>query len=264
MRRFLNLFLRLAPAWILAISILASPAWAGADKLRIAYTEFPPIEYQNERGEPAGPFIELTRKVVEEAGYEAEFIFLPVSRIYLYLKSGTIDLWPGLAGIPSLQGEVLESWVNAFPVKLNVWYLEDTDALTHFEQLKGKSVIVIAGYTYGGLLSWFERTEYVTLTKAPDTRAALEMLKLKRGDYVLDYLQPLKEILTYPSDSKIRGSELRSRYAAWLFSLASSRAALLRDELDDAYLRLVRRGVVSPVRDTDSDYIIPGFPDGPR
>jgi len=266
MRRFLNLFLRLAPAWILAVSLLASSAWAGAgpDKLRIAYTEFPPIEYQNELGEPAGPFIELTRKVVEEAGYEAEFIFLPVSRIYLYLKSGTIDLWPGLAGIPSLQGEVLESWVNAYPVQLNVWYLEGSDALTHFEQLKGKTVIVIAGYTYGGLLSWLERKEYVTLTSAPDSRAALEMLKLKRGDYALDYVQPLQEILNHPTDSMIRGSELRSRYTAWLYSLAIPRAALLRDELDDAYLRLVARGELPPVRESDSDYIIPGFPDGPR
>ncbi len=258
---------RLAIMYIwLALAFMVSPSWAdtGSDTLRIAYTEFPPIEYQNEQGEPAGIFIDLTRRVVEEAGYTPEFVYLPVSRIYLYLKSGVIDLWPGLSNIPSLQGEVLESWVNAYPVQLSVWYLETSQPLVHFDQLEGKTVIVIGGYTYGGLLAWLEASEDIRLTEAPNNRAALEMLKLNRGDYVLDYRQPIEEILTQPDDSMIRESELRSRYTAWLFSLANPRAALLREELDDAYLRLVSRGEAPPLRDFDSGFVIPGFPDGPR
>ncbi|MBL1272021.1 MAG: transporter substrate-binding domain-containing protein [Oceanospirillales bacterium] len=254
------------PLLLLAIAVLASPVFAetGPNTLRIGYTEFPPIEYQNEQGEPAGFFIDLTREVVKEAGYTPEFIYLPVSRIYLYLKSGAIDLWPGLSGIPSLQGEVLESWVNAHPVQLSAWYLESSEPLLHFDQLEGKTVIVIGGYTYGGLLAWLEASGRILLTEAPNNRAALEMLKLKRGDYVLDYRQPVEAILTQPADSMIRESELRSRYSAWLFSLASPRAALLREELDDAYLRLVSRGEAPPVQDLDSGFVIPGFPEGPR
>ncbi|MDO6441716.1 MULTISPECIES: ABC transporter substrate-binding protein [unclassified Marinobacter] len=255
---------RLAIMFIcLAIAVTASPVWAdtASNRLRIAYTEFPPIEYQNDQGEPAGYFIELTRKVVEEAGYEADFIYLPVSRIYLYLKRGLVDLWPGLSNIPGVQGEVLESWVNVYPVQLNAWYLEGSEPLTHFDQLEGKTLIVIGGYTYGGLISWLERSERIQLSEAPNNRAALEMLKLKRGDYVLDYREPVQEILTHPEDSMIRGVELRSRYAAWLYSLVSPRAAVLRDELDDAYLRLVSRGEAPSYQDFYSDYVIPGFPE---
>src|SRR5690554_4597688 len=126
----------------LALIALASPAWAGTGlgAVRIAYTDFPPIEYQNEQGEPAGHFVELTHRVAQEAGYEVEFIYLPVSRIYLYLQSGAVDMWPGLSGIPTLEGEVLESWVNAFPVQLSAWYLETSEPLTHFDQLEGKTV----------------------------------------------------------------------------------------------------------------------------
>ena len=254
------------PFLLLVISVLASPVFAeaGSNTLRIGYTEFPPVEYQNEQGEPAGIFIDLTREVVKEAGYKPEFIYLPVSRIYLYLKNGTIDLWPGLSGIPSLQGEVLESWVNAYPVQLSAWYLETSEPLLHFDQLEGKTVIVIGGYTYGGLRAWLEASGSIVLTEAPNHRAALEMLKLKRGDYVLDYRQPVEAILTQPADNMIRESELRSRYSAWLFSLASPRAALLREELDDAYLRLVSRGEAPPLRDPDSSFVIPGFPEGAR
>lgn len=250
----------------LAITALAGPALANADdnKLRIGYTEFPPIEYQNEQGEPAGHFIDLTRKVVQEAGYEAEFIYLPVSRIYLYLKSGIVDLWPGLSAVPALGGEVLESWVNVYPVQLSAWYLDSSEPLTHFDQLAGKTVIVIGGYTYGGLLSWLTASSDVRLTQAPNNRAALEMLKLKRGDYVLDYREPIEKILNQATDSMIRGSDVRLRYSAWLFSLASPKAALLREEFDDAYLRLVRRGEAPPIHDVNSGFVIPGFPEEHR
>ncbi|HDZ39651.1 MAG TPA: transporter substrate-binding domain-containing protein, partial [Marinobacter sp.] len=228
--------------------------------VRIAYTEFPPIEFQNEKGEPAGLFVELTRKVVEEAGYDAEFIYLPVSRIYLYLKNGTVDLWLGLSGVPSLEKEVLESWVNVFPVQMSAWHLETTEPLTHLDQLNNRTVIVIGGYTYGGLLSWLEASSRIRLTEAPNHRAAIDMLKLKRGDYVLDYREPVQKILIQPSDRRVRESKIRTRNSAWLFSLASPRAALLRDELDDAYLRMVNRGEAPPVQDVTPGFFIPGFP----
>lgn len=267
----LNLFpvsvARLATIFaLLAMAALAGPVLAdvGGDKLRIGYTEFPPIEYQNEQGEPAGHFIELTQKVVQEAGYEAEFIYLPVSRIYLYLKSGTLDLWPGLSGVPILQGEVLESWMNVYPVQLSAWYLKTLEPLSHFDQLDGKTVIVIGGYTYGGLLSWLKASNQIRLTQAPNNRAAFEMLKLKRGDYVLDYREPVERILDQTADSMIQGSDVRSRYSAWLYSLASPRAALLREEFDDAYLRLLDRGEVPAFQDFNSGFVIPGFPEEHR
>ncbi|WP_100638794.1 substrate-binding periplasmic protein [Marinobacter salexigens] len=247
----------------LAVAGLAHPVLAdpGGNRLRIAYADFPPVEYQNEQGEPAGFFVDLTRRVVEEAGYEAEFIYLPVSRIYLYLKNGTVDLFPGLSNTPSLANEVMESWVNVYPTRLNAWYLAGSEPLTHFEQLEGKTVIVIAGYTYGGLLSWLERSDHIQVTEAPNSRAAMEMLKLKRGDFVLDYRETVEEMLIKPSDSSIRGSEVRSRYSAWLYSLANPKAALLREKLDDAYLRLVDRGEAPPVHPFKAGYVIPGFPE---
>lgn len=248
---------------LLGLAVLAKPVLAdtGRNTVRIGYTEFPPIEYQNEQGQPAGYFIELTRKVVEEAGYEPEFIYLPISRAYLYLKSGAIDLFPGLSGVPVLKNDVLESWVNVYPVKLYAWHLEDSAALAHFDQLEGKTVIVITGYTYGGLLTWLGKVDSIRITEAPNNRAALEMLKLKRGDYVLDYREPAEEVLLERADNAILGSEVRSRYSAWLYSLASPRASLLREQLDDAYLRLVSRGEAPPVQEFNAGFVIPGFPE---
>lgn len=228
--------------------------------IRIAYTQFPPIEYQDENGQAAGSLIEMTRKVAREAGYEPEFVLLPISRIYLYLQNGNVDLWPGLTDIPALEGEVLESWVSPLVTQLSAWYLEGTAPLEHFDQLNGKTVIAIGGYTYAGLIQWLSGSDSIRVTEAPNHRAAIDMLRRGRGDYVLDYHDPVQVLLNTMPDHNVRESKIRERDAAWLFSLAAPRAAILRDAFDDAYLRLVERDEVPPVRIVGPGYAIPGFP----
>lgn len=252
-------------AVVLGAGVLMMAGFAQADDsrpvLRVAYAEFPPIEYRNADGEAAGLFIDLTRKVAEEAGYTPDFIYLPIGRVYLYMKNGTIDVWPGLTGIPSLSQDVLESWVSPIPVQLSAWYVTGTPPLSHLDDLKGKNLIVIGSYTYGGLLDRLKSYEDVRITEAPNHRSGIDMLKRKRGDYLLDYRQPVLEILTEPSDRVLRDSEVRTRNGAWLFSLANPMASILRDEFDDAYLRLAERGEVPPVRMPDTGSYIPGFPE---
>ena len=229
--------------------------------LKIAYVDFPPMTYQKADGSPAGTFIEITRKVATEAGYEPEFLYLPISRVYLYLRNGRIDVWPGSANVPALKGEVLETWVSPFASQLSAWYLEGTEPLSHFDQLQGKTVITIAGYTYGGLLYWLEGESSIDVTQAPNFRAALDMLKLGRGQYLFGHRDPVLETLAMSEDEKIRESEIRLRNLTWLFSLANPRAAILREEFDDAYLRLAEQGEVPPIRKFGESFVIPGFPE---
>ncbi|SFR48354.1 amino acid ABC transporter substrate-binding protein, PAAT family (TC 3.A.1.3.-) [Marinobacter gudaonensis] len=268
-RRLANgrvLVARLAGLCLLMFAVMGASAQsdsetvAAAPILRVAYLEFPPITYQDSNGQPAGSFIELTRKVAVEAGYQPEFIYLPVSRVYLYLINGLIDVWPGVTEVPVLQGNVLESWISPAPVHLSAWYLESSPPLIHLEELRGKRVIVIGGYTYAGLLDWLAAHPDIRITEAPNHRSAVDMLKRRRGDYLLDYRQPVRQVLVPGSDDMLRESEVRTRDLAWIFSLAHPRAALMRDEFDDAYLRLVERGEVPPVRDLTGAYVIPGYP----
>lgn len=232
-----------------------------ASTVRVAYVEFPPISYRNEQGEPTGEFVDITRKVAAEAGYQLEFIYLPVARTYLYLTNGTIDLWMGLTDIPALKDDVLESWISPIPVELSAWYLEGAPPVDHMDRLRNKTVILIGGYTYAGLRDWLTAQPDIRITEAPNHRSGLNMLKRQRGDYLLDYRQPVQETLSRNSDAEIRESEMRSRNAAWLFSLANPRAAILREAFDDAYLRLAERGEVPPVRRFQQTYVVPGFPE---
>ncbi|TNE80287.1 MAG: transporter substrate-binding domain-containing protein [Gammaproteobacteria bacterium] len=260
---FANVLMLLPLLWaLLLVAVPLAQAEETPEKtVRIAYVEFPPITYRDENGEPAGLFIDITRKVALEAGFTPDFLYLPVSRAYLYLSNGQIDAWPGVSNIPALEGEVLESWASPMPVQLSAWYLEGKQPLAHFSQLQDTRVIVIGGYTYGGLLYWLNDQAGITVTEAPNHRAALEMLKRNRGDYLLDYSEPVREILLKPDDDLLRESQVRSRNLAWLFSLASPRAALIRDAFDDAYIRLADRGEVPPVRVLNRGFVVPGFPE---
>lgn len=260
-KRFLG-----ARLWIVLAGLLLSAGTVAdleiaAEPLRVAYVDFPPITYQTSDGTPAGSFIEITRKVAVEAGYAPEFLNLPISRAYLYLTNGKIDVWPGVTNVPALDGEVLESWVSPFPIQLSAWYMEGKEPLAHFDQLLGTTVIIIGGYTYGGLLYWLEDEDSIRVTEAPNYRAALEMLKRGRGDYLFGHRQPVLDTLKMPEDEKVRESEIRSRNLAWVFSLANPRAAILREEFDDAYIRLAEKGEVPPIRKLNDGLMIPGLPE---
>lgn len=257
------------PCLVLAVLLALATEWAAAAEtetvngrpvVRIAYTQFPPIEYQDQHGQAAGSIIELTRKVAREAGYEPRFELLPVSRIYLYLKNGTIDLWPGLTNIPELEGQVLESWASPLTVQLSAWFEQGTPAPAQLGDLRGRTLIVIGGYTYGGLLQWLVENQQVRVTEAPNHRSAMDMLKRGRGDYVLDYREPVREILSAEPARGLQEVRIRERDAAWLYSLASPRAAILREAFDDAFLRLVQKGEIPPNRVAGPSYSIPGFP----
>ncbi|PHQ15150.1 amino acid ABC transporter substrate-binding protein [Marinobacter profundi] len=256
--------LRLWSPFLLLFALMAAPVAADhtGRVLRIGYVEFPPIEYQDENGQPAGEFIELTRVVAAEAGYDVQFVFLPISRAYLYLANGQIDLWPGLTAIPELHDHVVESWVSPIAIQLSAWYLESTPPVTRFESFHDSLLILIAGYTYGGLSAHLMQSDALRITEAPNHQAALDMLRKHRGHYLLDYREPVRTILTQDGTRpRILETPVRSRNGAWLFSLARHHAVLLRDEFDEAYLRLAAAGKVPAPRAESSGYVLPGFPD---
>lgn len=231
------------------------------DTLTVGYVDVPPLAYQGEDGRAEGVFIELTRRVAEEAGYELDFQYLPVSRAYHYLRTGGIDIWPGVTDVPALKGEVLESFVSPLPFQLSAWGTEDAPPVTHFDDLNGTTLILISGYTYGGLAPVLESSPDIDVTYAPGHRAAVAMLERGRGDYLLDYRDPVKTVLkAYPVNG-IREYEVRTRNAAWVFSLANPNSVRLRDQFDDAYLRLAERGDVPPPRELTRGFVLPGLPE---
>lgn len=246
--------------WVVAL--LAWPVMASEPRavLNIGYAEFPPLEYRNSEGQPAGDFVDLTRRVAAEAGYDVNFLYVPISRAYLYLKEGKIDLWPGLTNIPALEGAVLESRAHPIEVQLSAWYVEGTPPIERFEDFYGRRLILIAGYTYAGLSEYLNQHEAIQTTEAPGHKAALDMLVRQRGHYLLDYRSPIEQVLQAHPVENLRQSKVRIRNASWLFSLKRPQAHALREAFDSAFQRLVDRGEVPAVLAPLESGELPGFP----
>lgn len=215
------------------------------ERLKVAYVEFPPIEYKGDDNLPAGSFIKLTETVLNNANIEFDFIYLPIARAYLYLKEGKVDMWPGLSGIPALQGYVIESKSIPATITLSAWYLKGTPPITQVKELSGTNTILVNGYTYGGLL--YKITDAGFGMKAfftPNHESGLKMLQLRRGDYFLDYNEPIIAQLRDSPVENLEHSVLNKRNASFLVSEKYTNAEQLIKILDQSYSELVKNGTI--------------------
>ena len=217
------------------------------NKLKVAFVEFPPIEYMDSSNKPAGIFIDITKAVLDNAGINFEFIHLPISRAYLYIKEGNVDLWPGLSGIPALQGHVIEARSTPTTITLSAWHLKSNPKIESISDLSAKKVILVNGYTYGGLLYKITKPEFgMTAFYTPEHLSGLKMLQLGRGQYFLDYNEPIfNELETYSVDG-LDHSMLNTRDGAFIISKKTPKAQLLRKTLDESYKQLVSEGKIKP------------------
>lgn len=207
--------------------------------LDVGYVEFPPYSHTNENGQADGIYIDITRRSLEHAGYIPRFHALPIARIYLYLQQGKIHLWPGLGDIPSLQGHVLESSVSPINTELNAWYLDKTPPIKNVDDMRGQRVILIAGYTYAGLLyDLREPDKNITIITTPTHSSALQMLELGRGDYLLDYLAPIQEELNQKPIANLKSTPLISQKGVFVVPKRIPHAEEILKNIEAAYHEL--------------------------
>ncbi len=246
---------------LLLIALLVPLMAVGEDRiLKVGYIDFPPYQFRNATGEPDGRFIRLTRQVAEEAGYELEFLYLPAARVYHYLESGNIDVWQGFSGNPALGEQVMESRTVPIRVAYGVWYLSSTAQPRHFQDLYGNTLITITGYNYAGLTRYFSHTKTLRAVSTADHRSALEMLERGRGEYLLNYQEPVLNLLLAEPVPGIRFTPMWVRDAAWLFSDVSGNAATWRDDFDQAWERLAVSGRVMLIDHAGRKEIMKGVP----
>lgn len=209
--------------------------------LKTGFVEFPPFKYADEDGNASGPWVEMTERVAAEAGYQVDWVHLPIARVYLHLKTGKIDLWPGVAGIPQIQSAVYESSVTPMRVVLYAFHQSHVKSPVTIEALEEKPLILINGYTYLGALQHLSLDEG-DLSYAPGHRSALRMLELGRGEYVLDYDEPVQAVKHEFPDLDLTGTPIFEARGAFVVSRSNPDAETILAQFDGAYGRLAESG----------------------
>lgn len=169
-------------------------------KIVFGYLEFAPYYFTNDLGLPEGPFIDLASDIAQEAGLDIEFLSLPTKRGLLAVATGEVGMWFGPLDHPLYKNNILTSKKPLMALELRVVSKKSMGNFSGIDDLMGKSIVVMRGYSYGNILEFISSPESKTeLFQVINHTQGLQVLDTRNVDYFLNYTEPLREALKkYP------------------------------------------------------------------
>lgn len=225
-------------------ALLSSICLAEQPVVVVGYYDFPPSITTTADGRTEGPLADLLRRMVERAGYRPEFRGVPIARLYNDMREGRIDLWAGAPQKPELMGHVLESDRPLSEVRLNLYHLPETPPPRTLEDMNGKVVIMLNGYSY-----WprtrellFDPARQIQELRTNHRQSALALLLRKRGDYLLDYQTPAEQTVRDAGLEPLPRVMVESLPIRLIISRKSDNAEQLLERLDAAFDQMQANG----------------------
>lgn len=166
-------------------------------------------------GQPGNPLLGVAEALFAQARIPWRAGIYPAPRLFANLKNGTTP-FSMLVRVPALQECCLFSRQSITTVEIRAYRRATSPALRGGEDLAGKRVITIHGYSYGGLIRFIaDENNRVSNNVAHTHAAAFRMLDNGRADYVIDYADPAREVL---ADEPIAGvtSDVLSQQQVYL------------------------------------------------
>lgn len=184
-----------------------------------AANRYPEIEYAspdqsvwtakaNEKGEPENPLFRLADALFAKAGIPWHGKTYPSTRMFKYLQDGTAQ-FSMLVKAPALQDCCLWSRKPVANVEIRAFRTGSKPPVKTREDLAGRSVIIVRGYSYAGLKDFVDDTKNrIKSHEAPTHAAAFKMLAAGRADYLIDYAGPAAEMLAAEPNADVQSDTL--------------------------------------------------------
>lgn len=221
--------------------ILVFPVISSAETVRMAYIEAPPYYSSNKDGKPEGLVIDILNNVMKKAGYDWEAASYPVKRMTSMLISGEVHLWVGLSTLPEFQGTAIIGSTEIGKVILNAYHVGDKPPIMKKEDLAGKSLIILGGYSYGGWLPYIkDPANKITYHEPNSHESAFSMLSLGRAEYLLDYDTPARRVLGTMNIPNLKFNEVSSFTLKFVVSQKAPNARDMLNRLEKAYQELLQ------------------------
>lgn len=212
--------------------------------VRVGMIDFAPYSYVDADGQPAGLYIPLMTRIIENAGYQADFRVMPIARLAQGLQDGTVHVWPGVDGKPELTEH---SWVSRHvlgQLSINLYFHPDTPAPAWPDDLRGESLIMLNGYDYWPSLiaDILDPSNRITVKRTHSHGGALGMLERNRARYLLNYHAPMQQALLQRPDLDVQHYVLQWVPLRMIISRQSSMGSqTLLERLDVSYQQLAER-----------------------
>jgi len=180
-------------------TIAAEPASTSArnpNEMKIAYVEFSPFTFTNDEGAPDGMLIRMAETLFAKAGISWHATSYPAPRLYDNLQKGASH-FALIVRNPDLADCCIYSKKPVWVLQIRAYYIGEKTPIKTKEDLIGKKIITLRGYSYAGMLSFFnDEKNRIENVLANSHDAAFKLLKAGRADYLLDYGGPADASLT--------------------------------------------------------------------
>jgi len=152
-----------------------------------AFPENPPRSFINAQGQPDGYFIRLAKALFAKANIPWRGVSYPASRI-CNSQSSIANFYILALSHPELKVCCLVSKISVGKDELRLFGIGGKPHIKSVEQLIGKKIITIRGFSYGGLINLINDKNYrITNYEAGSHEAAFDMLAAGRADYLLNF-----------------------------------------------------------------------------
>jgi signal transduction histidine kinase len=149
--------------------------------------DYPPYEFIDKDGKPSGFNVDLTRAIAEVMGMKVEFHFGAWSDMRSDLKSGRVDVLPGLSYSEERTKEVAYSPPHSI-VNHAIFARRDSPAIHSLDELAGKEVAVLRDGIMHEYLVQHKFSGKLILTDTPAD--ALRQLASGKLDYAVVAIVP--------------------------------------------------------------------------
>ncbi|MBC7905638.1 MAG: transporter substrate-binding domain-containing protein [Rhodospirillaceae bacterium] len=220
--------------------MLCLAAWSApaAEPIKIGCVEFPPLSYTDSAGKPSGKAVTLVTTILDRAGLPWEAKCYPGARLVASVRDGTAHV-AVLIRHPELADAALYGHLPMAYLDLEGYRLSSQPPLGRMENTRGKSIILLRGYGYGGWIDFFkDPANNIHISYADTHQAAFKMLNNRHGDYLVDYRDPASLALGETRVPHLRHELLTRLETYFLVSKKAPDADILLRRIEDGFKQM--------------------------
>ncbi len=213
--------------------------------LIMGYVELPPFSYTDGSGVTKGVLIKLARKTLKLAGVNFTAVSFPAGRLYQNLATGRINLFLGITTDRLIQGTTIVSKQPIGYLEMRAYRLGKKMDIQRPKDLLGKHTILISGFSYNGWAAYLQTASQegnATIFTPSTHQGAFRMLRLGRGDYLLEYAFSADALLKKMKIPDLYYNDIEKVYMHFILSKKTPHAEKVLQRIENGYIKLLKKG----------------------
>ena len=229
-----NTFIKLIGI-LLIIPLLVS---AKTNSIRMGVIPFAPYYYTNENGQQDGWMYKIIKKISHKLDRQLRTKDLTPKRAIKEMASGNIDF---IIALKTFKGIEKIGHIGNHPlarIRLSAYSVGKTKPMKKYSDLIGKDVIMVQGYSYGGLASFVKNPENKVTYHVVGTHAlGLKMMKHSRADYLIAYKGPTESALKNYPIPNLSSTTIKELSVYFVFSKKMDGSKTMLENYEKLYLK---------------------------